>query len=163
MSPEWLDLRGDEHVLLRATPSQNVLLASLIAGVVLMLAMAVVVGFLTGIQTGRRLSFIVLIFIVGLIAGSFLVTKRHEYVVTNQRLCSAEGITDKHVTHVPLTGVTDVTIQQSWWQQLFNVGSVRFDVVDSDEAASFGLVENPAEFQRQVLQVVDLGGDQRTH
>lgn len=152
--PDWLELRDDEYVLMRASPSQNIVLAGLILGVVTMVAMAVVVGFLTGIRTGRRLSFLVLILIVVLIAGAFLVTKRHEYVVTSERVCSAVGLTNKRVTSSPLDGVEDVTIEQSGWQQLFNVGTIRFST--RGESVAFLLVENPAGVHQQVLQFVEL-------
>lgn len=153
-APDWLEPRADEYVLLRASPSQNLVLASLIAGVLAMVGMAVVVGFFLGLRFGRPVSFAVLLLVVALIAGAFVVTKRREYVLTSQRVCAAVGLTEKRVTAYPLEGIRDVTIEQSGWQQLFNVGTIRFAAGDGD--VSFRLVENPAALQRRVLQFVDL-------
>lgn len=156
-SPKWLDLRADEQVLLRAAPSSNLILASLITGVVLMLAMAVVVGFFTDISTGRQVSFAVLVGIVSLILGTFLVTKRREYVVTTKRVCTAVGLTNERVVECPLEGVRDVTVEQSDWQQLFNVGTLRFATEGGDDVR-FALVENPTGMQGRLLQFVDRSG-----
>lgn len=153
-APDWLETRADEYVLLRASPSQNLVLASLILGVLAMMGMAVVVGFFTGVRTGRRVSFAVLVLVVVLLAGAFVVTKRREYVLTSQRVCSGVGLGDRRVTAYPLEQIHDVTIEQSGWQQLFNVGTIRF--VSADGGVAFRLVENPAGLQRQVLQFVDI-------
>lgn len=151
-TPDWLDLRPDEQMVLRAAPSSNLVLASLVFGVLLMLTMAVVVGFLTSLTTGRQVSFVVLVGIVSLIAGTFLITKRREYVVTTARVCTAVGLTDERVTERPLEAIHDVTVEQSGWQQLFNVGTLRF-VTDSDELR-FSLIEDPTGLQSRILQFI---------
>lgn len=152
--PEWLDLESGERVLVRATPSTNLVLASLIVGVVLMLVMSVVVGFFTDIATGRLVSFAVLVLIVVLIGAAFLVTKRREYVVTSERACAAVGLTGKTVAECSLERVRDVTVEQSGWQRVFNVGTLRFSTGRDD--VTFALVENPASLHGRVLQFVDL-------
>lgn len=156
--PTWVDLGADEHVLVRARPSTNLVLAGLVAGVVLMVAMAVGVGFFAGLTTGRRVSFAVLILIVLIITGAFVVTKRHEYVLTSRRACSAVGVTDRRVTETPLEAVRDVSVEQSTGQRLFNVGTIRFVTDGGTADVSFRLVENPRDLQRRILQFVDLTG-----
>lgn len=155
-APEWLDLEASERVLVRATPSSNLVLASLIAGVVLMLSMSVVVGFFTDVGTGRLVSFVVLISIVVLIASAFLVTKRREYVVTSERACAAVGLTEKTVAECRLDRVSDVTVEQSGWQKVFNVGTLRFLTGRKEDGVSFELVENPAHLYQRALQFVDV-------
>lgn len=156
--PTWLALEADERVLVRARPSTNLVLAGLVLGVVLMVVMAVGVGFFAGLTTGRRVSFSVLILIVCIITGAFVVTKRSEYVVTSRRACSAVGVTDKRVREAPLRAVRDVSVEQSTWQRVFDVGTVRF-VADGEHAdISFRFVENPMDLQRRLLQFVDLTG-----
>lgn len=154
--PDWLDLDGDERVLVRARPSSNIVLASLIVGLILMFTMAVVVSFVTTHRTGRLLSLGVLLGIVGLLVLAFLVTRRREYVLTSHRVCSAVGFLEKEVTSVPVGRVCDVTVQQSWWQQLFQVGTLHF-ALDGGDGVSFQLVEDPSTLQQRVLQFVDLG------
>lgn len=153
-TPEWLTLDGDERVLVQTTPSSNLVLASLVVGMVAMFGMALVVSFLTTRQTGRLISLTVLLGIVGLLVAAFLVTRRREYVLTNQRVCMGVGFLDKEVTSVPVGRVGDVTIEQSWWQQLFQVGTLHFAA--GRDGISFRFVENPASLQQRVLQFVDL-------
>jgi uncharacterized membrane protein YdbT with pleckstrin-like domain len=155
-SPEWLDLDPDERVVVRTSPSLNLVLVSLITGVVLMLGMAVVVGFGTSVATGRRVSFVVLVGIVALIAGVFLFTKHREYVVTTTRVCTAVGLTNERVTEDPIERIRDVTVEQSGWQQLFNLGTLHF--ATDGEDVRFSLVENPTELQSRILQLVEFGG-----
>ncbi len=154
--PEWLDLDDDEHLLVRTAPSSNLVLAGLVLGVALMLAMSVVVGFFTSRATGRTVSFIVLILIVALLAATFLLTKRREYVVTDRRVCAAVGFLDRDVSECPLEDVTDLAVDQTTWQQLFNVGTLRFEADCGGVAFSF--LEDPTGVQSRLLGFVDLSG-----
>lgn len=154
--PEWLDLEEEEYVLVRTAPSSNLVLAGLLLGVGLMLAMAVLVGFFTSRATGRTVSFTVLVLIVALIAATFLLTKRREYVVTDRRACAAVGFLDRDVSQCSLSGVTDLAVEQSTWQQLFNVGTLRFET--DGECVDFRLLEDPTGVQSRLLGMVDLSG-----
>lgn len=154
--PEWLALEDDEYVVVRTTPSSNLVLAGLLVGLGLMLVMAVVVGFFTSRATGRTVSFTVLLLIIGLIAATFLLTKRREYVVTDRRACAAVGFLDRDVSECSLSRVTDLAVEQSTWQQLFNVGTLRFETDDGDLA--FRLLEGPTGVQSRLLGIVDLSG-----
>lgn len=156
-SPEWLSLEANEQVWLRASPSQNLVLGALTVGVVLMLGMSVVVSFFTDIATGRIVSLVVLLFILVLLAATYLVINRQEYVLTNERAYVGVGLASKHTTSVALAEVRDVTVEQSSWQQLLNMGTLRFVTDGDDESIEFSLVENPASVYQRVLQVVDNG------
>lgn len=153
-SPAWLDLEDDEYVVLRSAPSANLVLAALLIGVGLLLAMGIVVGFFTNRATGRTVSFTVLILIVALIAGAFLLTKRREYVVTDRRAFATVGFLDREVSACPLVDVTDLAVEQSTWQQLFNVGTLRFEAEGGGVA--FRFLENPNVVQSRLLGLVDL-------
>lgn len=154
-SPEWLSLEADEQVWLRASPSQNLVLGTLTVGFVLLLGMSVVVSFFTDIATGRIVSLAVLLFILALLAATYLVINRQEYVLTNERAYVAVGLSSKRTSSVALEEVRDVTVEQSTWQQLLNVGTLRFVTDGESEAIEFALVENPASVYQHVLQVVD--------
>lgn len=153
--PEWLALDDGERVWLRASPSRNLVLAALAAGFVLLLAMSVAVSAMNDLGTGRAVSFTVLLFIVGLLLAAFLLIRRNEYVVTNERVCVGIGFGSKRTTSVAIEDVRDVTVEQSGWQQLVSVGTLRFVADDGDLA--FTLVENPSRLYQQVLQVVEVG------
>lgn len=152
--PEWVTLDSDERVWLRATPSSNLVLASLAVGFVLLIAMSVLVSFFTDLATGRVVSFAVLVLIVALLVAAYAVTKRREYVLTSERAYAGVGLTEKRVSSVELTDVREVTVEQSDWERVLNVGSLRF-VTDGDSQVTFALVENPAHVYQQVRQFVD--------
>lgn len=152
--PEWLPLNDGERVWLRASPSRNLVLAALAAGFVLLLAMSMVVSAMNDLGTGRAVSLAVLLVIVGLLVAAFLVTRRNEYVLTSDRVCAGIGLGSKRVTWVDTEEVRDVTVEQSRWQQLVNVGTLRF-VADSGDL-TFALVESPVHLQQQALQFVDV-------
>jgi len=154
-SPSWLELADEEYVLLRTTPSSNLVLAAVLLGLSVMMAMAVVVGFLTTPAVGRPVSFVVLIMIIGAIAGTFLLTKRREYVVTDRRALAAVGFLDREVSSCPLSEVRDLAVEQSTWQQLFDVGTLRFEA--ADDGVVFRSLENPTGVQSRLLGRVDLG------
>lgn len=152
--PEWVSLTHDERVWLRVSPSRNLVLAALVAGSGLLLVMSVGVSAMHDLGTGRLVSFTVLLVIVGLLVAASLVTHRLEYVLTSERVCVGVGLRSKRTRFIDLENVQDVSVEQSWWHRLANVGTVRFVTAGGDLA--FALVENPGDVQRQALQVVDL-------
>ncbi|WP_396611323.1 PH domain-containing protein [Haloferax sp. S1W] len=152
--PAWLTLADSEQVWVRTAPSRNLVLAALATGFVLLLVMSVTVSAMDDLQTGRAVSFTVLLLIVGLLVVAFLITKRNEYVLTSDRVCTGVGLRSKRVTAVAVRDVQDVTVEQSTWQQLVNVGTVRF--VAGGDDLRFSLVGNPVYLQQQVFQFVDI-------
>lgn len=155
--PEWLSLAADEQVWLQASPSRNLVLGSLTLGFVLLIGMSILVSFFTDLATGRVVSFAVLMLILGLLAAAYLVIKSREYVLTSERVCAAAGLSSKRVSAVALDDVRDVTVEQSTWQQLLNMGTLRFVTDGEREAVEFALVENPVSVYQHALQVVDIG------
>lgn len=153
--PEWLALDDGERVWLRASPSRNLVLAALATGFVALLAMSVAVSAMDDPGTGRAVSLAVLLSIVGLLLAAFLHIRRNEYVLTSERACAGTGLRSKRVRSVALADVRDVTVERSTWQQLVNVGTLRFVADEGD--LRFALVEHPAHIHRRALQVVDLG------
>lgn len=152
--PEWLPLEDGEQVWLRVSPSRNLVLAALVVGFALLLVMSVTVSATNDLDTGRAVSFTVLVIIVGLLLAASLVSRRNEYVLTSERACAGVGLGSKHVTTVDLEVVRDVTVEQSTWQQLANVGTLRF-VADGGDL-TFSLVENPSGLHQRVLQFVEV-------
>lgn len=140
--PEWTTLVAGERVWLRTTPSTNLVLAALAAGFAILVAMSVVVGFFLNIAAGRAVSFAGLVLVVALLVAAYAVTRTHEYLLTSERVCAAVGLTDKRVAAADLDDVRDVTVEQSSWQRVVNVGTLRF-VVDGGEDIEFGFVEDP--------------------
>lgn len=151
--PAWLALDGDERLWLRASPSRNLVLAALAVGFVLLLVMSVAVSAMNDLGTGRAVSLSVLLLIVGLLLAAFVATKRAEYVITSDRVCAAIGLRSKRVETVPVERVRAVTVEQSTWQRLANVGTLRF--VGDGEELTFSLVGNPRFVQEKAFEIVD--------
>lgn len=152
--PEWVTLADGERVWLSVQPSRNLVLAALTVGFALLLAMSVAVSAMSDLSTGRAVSLTVLLLIVGLILAAFLVTRRREYVLTSDRVCAGVGFRNKRGESLAVEDVEDVVVDQTTWQQLANVGTLRF-VGDGDEL-DWPLVGNPAYLQQQALQFVPL-------
>lgn len=150
--PEWVTLADGERVWLRAEPSRNLVLAALTVGFALLLAMSVAVSAMTDLATGRAVSFTVLVVIVGLILAAFLVTRHRDYLLTSDRICVGVGFREKRTESLDAAEVRDVVVEQSTWQQLANVGTLRF-VADGEDLA-WALIGNPAYLQQQALQFV---------
>jgi uncharacterized membrane protein YdbT with pleckstrin-like domain len=161
-SPEWLPLGSDERMQLRAEPSRNLVLASLTVGFGLLIAMSITVSFFVDNRTGRLVSLAVLAVIVGLLFGAYLVIQRREYVLTDQRAYAGVGLREKRISSVDLAAVKSVTVEQSRWLQLVNVGTIRFAAgADADDLA-FSFVEDPRTVQQQVLGILEDDGGRQT-
>lgn len=152
--PEWLSLADEERVWLRVAPSRNLVLGALAVGFVLLMTMSVTVSAMSDLGTGRAVSLAVLLGIVALLVAAFLYVRRNDYVLTSERVCAGVGLGSKRARTVPLTDVRDVTVEQATWQQLLNLGTLRF--VTDEGVLAFALVENPAHLHQRALQVVDV-------
>lgn len=152
--PEGVPLARGEQVWLHATPSTNLVLAALGVGFAILVAMSVVVGFFLDIAAGRAVSLAGLVLIVSLLVAAYAVTRTREYLLTSERVCAVVGLTEKRVAAADLDDVRDVTVEQSRWQRLVNVGDVRF--VTETGSVEFALVENPAHLRQRALQLVEV-------
>lgn len=156
--PEWLALDGDERIWVRARPSKNLLLATFVVGTVLLVGLGVVAAtFAIDVETGRAVSFAVLLFVFLLTGGVYLVTRRREYVLTDRRACEAVGLFSKRVSAVDLEDVRDVFVEQSGWQAMLNIGTVR--LVTDEETLRFVLIENPRQVHQRLLESIDRATD----
>lgn len=152
--PEWVTLEEGEEVWLRASPSTNLVLAALGAGFVFLVAMSVVVGFFLDIATGRAVSFGGLVLVVGMLGAAYGITRSREYLLTSDRICTISGVWRGQVDETAVADVRAVTVEQSAWQRLVNIGDLRF--VTDTGTVEFSLVENPTSLHQQVRQLVDL-------
>ncbi len=158
-SPEWITLETDERVWLVASPSNNILLASLVLGFALLIVMSVGVSFLTSLATGRVVSFATLIFIVALLLGAYGIVRTRAYLLTSDRAVVGVGLTEKQTSSVSLDAIDEVQIRQSTWQRLLDIGTVQLVTMDGT-TVEFALVENPVEIGHEVRRLTGavLGG-----
>lgn len=152
--PDWLSIRPDEEVWLRTAPSGNLVLGSLTIGFVLLVTTSIAIGFFTTVVTGRVLSIAVLGVILALLAVTYLVINRREYVLTSQRVCVGVGLFSKDFRAVPLEDVHDVSVDRSGWRGLLAVGNLRFLTTDGTEIR-FSFVEHPEVAYEQALDSIE--------
>lgn len=152
-TPEWLTLNPEETVSLRTAPSKNLLLAGIGVGMVLLVVVSAVVAALGDIATGRILSFAVLMIVVAILGGIYLLVRRWEYVVTSERACVTRGLLSREIHVVRLDAVEEVTLDQSRWQRVANVGDLLF--VTDERTLRFGSVEAPRHLYKRVLAHVE--------
>jgi membrane protein implicated in regulation of membrane protease activity len=151
-----MTLHAGERVWLRATPSTNLVLASLAVGFVLLVAMSIVVGTLTDLATGQAVSFVILVLIVALLVAAYLVTERREYVLTSNRACVGTGLRSKWVSAIAIGNVRDVRVEQSRWQRWVDIGDLRF-VTDDGTTVRFAHVDDPAALHEHAVEIVEGG------
>lgn len=150
-TPRWLTLDRDERVWLRVRPSKNLLLVTFAVGTLLLLgvgALALTVD--VPVRIARLLSAAVLVVVFLLTAVVYLLTRRHEYAVSNRRVYAAVGLTSTEVEQVDLSRVTDVTVVRPGWQRRLNLGEVRLSN-DGEPLVRLRYVEHPEWIRDQLL------------
>lgn len=152
--PEWLSLEPDEHVVLRASPSRNLLLASLVVGFVVLTGMAILVTVGTDLATGRMAMFAVLLLVLAAIAGVFIWVEQREYVVTSRRVSVAVRLPSTRVSSIALDDVRDVTVDRSGWRGWIEVGDLQFRT-DDGTVLRFAAIENPRVAYQRVLESIE--------
>lgn len=152
-APSWLTLDHGESVLLQSGPSKNLLLAGLAAGMLLLVGVSVVVSALGDIVTGRIISFGGLLVFGGILAGIYLFVHHWTYVVTSERACVARTLRSSRTDEVRLGVVGDISMHQSWWQRIIDVGDLQFTT--NSETLRFNSVENPHVVYERVMALVE--------
>lgn len=140
-TPTWLTLDRDERVLLRSSPSTNLLMAGVVGGFFLITLGSFPFIALGAVDAGRRTTFALTGLVVVVVLWIFLQIKRREYAVTNKRVSVATGLRTREVRSVDVADVTDVSLEQGRWQRWLSVGTLRF--VTADDALDFALVGSP--------------------
>lgn len=147
-TPPWLTLDPDERVLLRASPSTNLLMAGVVGGFFLITLGSLPFIATGAVDAGRRTTFALTGLVVVVVVWLFLRIKRREYAVTDKRVAVAVGLREKAVESVGLDEVEEVSIEQSRLQRLLRVGTLRFDA--GGEELAFDLVGSPQFVHDQV-------------
>lgn len=152
--PDWLSLATDERMWIRTSPSGNLVLGSLAVGFVALMAMSIVVSFYTTQETGRALSFAVLLSILALLAATYFVINRREYVLTSRRAYAATGLAPRRVSSVDLEDVHGVALDQSGWRGLLNIGDLQF-LTDEGDEVRFALIDEPQWAYERALESIE--------
>lgn len=152
-TPDWLSLASGESVVFRAGPSKNLLLVGLAVGMLILVGVSVLVSAIGDIIAGRVISFAGLLVFGGILGGIYLLVHRWEYVVTSERVCVTRSIGDQTQDEVRLDDVGDISMDQSWWQQVVDVGDLHFAA--GGQTLTFDSIEHPRVVYEEVLTLVE--------
>ena len=144
-----MDLHPGEAVVFEGHPSWRALLSFYIGGVVGTVAVAVVVGLITGVGIAVLVGAVLL---GGVLLFGFVKRMSTTYLVSTQRLYIRRGVLSKRVQQTRIDRVQNVNTDQSLRDRLLRVGTVDFDTAGSDDSEfKFVGIARPA----QVVAAVD--------
>lgn len=152
-SLDWLTLASGESVVLKTTPSKNLLLVGLAVGMLVLVGVSILASAIGDIIAGRIISFAGLLVFGGILGGISLLVHRWEYAVTSERVCVTRSIGKQTMDEVRLEDVGEVSMDQSWWQQIVDVGDLHFDT--DRESLTFNSIEHPRAIYEEALTLVD--------
>src|SRR3954454_21668900 len=147
-----MDLHPGEHVIYEGHPSWRSIFSFYLLGLVLVAA-AVVIGVVadkTGIGLAAAGVLLLLVLVIGWLRR---ITTR--YLITNRRLQIRRGILAKHVEETRVDRVVDVTVRQSLWNRILQIGAVDFDNASAQQGDLFRFtgIADPHDVTRAINQV----------
>ena len=150
-----MDLHPGEEIVFEGGPVWRSILSFYLAGILVALLIAVIVGLIgnAGLGIAVWVGLVILILIAGLL-------KRigTRYAITTQRLQIKRGILSRKVQQTRIDRVQNVNTRQSFIDRILRVGTVDFDTAGTDDSEfTFAGVGNPA----AVVNAVDRA--QREH
>ena len=126
-----MDLHPGEEVVFEGHPSWRALLSFYIGGVVACVAVAVVIGLISGvglaILVGAALLALLILF-------GFVKRMSTTYLVSTQRLYIRRGVLSKRIQQTRIDRVQNVNTDQSLRDRLLRVGTVDFDTAGTDDS-----------------------------
>lgn len=153
LAPDRTRPTSDEEVLVRTSPSKNLVLAAFgLAAVVVFVGSAALASASIDPRVGRIGSLAMLCVAAAPIAGAYLRTRRREYVVTTDRVYVRVGLWRPVVTELPLEAIGEVAYYRSGWGWVASVGTVRFH--SAARTVSFTGVENPHRLYERSVRAV---------
>jgi uncharacterized membrane protein YdbT with pleckstrin-like domain len=160
-----LQMSPGENVLYEGHPSWRSILGFYLKGILVIAAIAVVVGLVTrvtGDEVDRGLvSIIVVAGIAIVVLAGFIKRVATRYTITNKRLHIKRGIISREVQETRLERVQNVNYHQSVLQRVLQIGDVDFDTAAGDDYNfTFNGVAQPEEVVHEVGEAQRLrGGD----
>jgi uncharacterized membrane protein YdbT with pleckstrin-like domain len=126
-----MDLHPGEEIVFEGHPSWRAILGFYIVGFVAALAAGIVIGIVGGTAPGIGGLVVVLAIIV--LVGFVRRIGTH-YLVTTERLRIRRGILSRRVQQTQLERVQNVNTSQSFLERVLQVGTVDFDTAGTDDS-----------------------------
>jgi uncharacterized membrane protein YdbT with pleckstrin-like domain len=125
-----MELHQGETILFQGHPSWRSALLFFVKGFLIAVAIGAAlwfaVGEVAGVAAGAG--------IAGLtVVVSILLRSATEYVITDERLHIRRGIVSRTIQETRLGRVQNVTVSQSIWERLLQIGKAEFDTASQDQ------------------------------
>lgn len=143
-----MELHEGETILFEGHPSWRSALLFFVKGFLGALIVAAVLWFTVseGVAIGVGIALAALT-----IGISILLRSATEYVITDERLHIRRGIISRTIQETRLGRVQNVTISQTLWERLLQIGKADFDTASEEQADFlFGGIANPDEVRAAV-------------
>jgi uncharacterized membrane protein YdbT with pleckstrin-like domain len=155
LAPVSLNLSPGEQVIFEGHPSWRAILGFYLKGIVIAFVIGVIVKLLA--SNGSAVAAVVLIIALAVLIG-FIKRVATTYTITNRRLNIKRGIISREIQETRLERVQNVNYRQSVYQRLMQIGDVDFDTAATDDYNFvFVGVANPAEVVHRVDQATGAG------
>ncbi|MBO9534485.1 MAG: PH domain-containing protein [Solirubrobacteraceae bacterium] len=143
-----MELHEGETILFEGHPSWRSALLFFVKGFLGALVVAAIVWFAVSEGAGIAVGIAGAALTIGI---SILLRSATEYVITDERLHIRRGIISRTIQETRLGRVQNVTISQTIWERLLQIGKADFDTASEEQADFlFGGIANPDEVRAAV-------------
>lgn len=150
---------GDEQLILVDEPSTGAFLVDASHQILLMVAVALLTGFVAG-RSGANLISMAGFLVVDVLAISLVVRRAQawytRYALTDFRVIRSWGILCRRMAWIPWSKVTDVSLHQSMAGRVLRYATVRIE--SANEASGFKEItdlRDPHRFHRLIAEIVE--------
>ena len=153
-------LGQNEHILLVTRQHAFVLTSTILAEIVVTLAV-VILGTFAAIQNPLAALAYLLVFIpLGSMTHDILVWYNRQFIVTNRRVIQVSGVINKDVVDSSLEKVNDVKMSQSFFGRIFDYGDIEIMTASELGVNLFKRIGDPVRFKTAMLNAKeDMGYD----
>lgn len=155
-------LGENEKVELIARQHWFLLLSSILAEIVVILALLVGLGLLIIVFPLAAVLYILVLIPAAKGVYDFLVWWNRQFVITNRRVIQVSGIFNKSVTDSSLEKVTDLKLEQTALGRVFNYGDIEILTASELGANLFRQIADPVHFKTKMLDAKERMGGNRT-
>ena len=144
-------LGQNEHILLVTRQHAFVLTSTILAEIVVTLAV-VILGTFAAIQNPlAALAYLLVIIPLGSMTHDILVWYNRQYIVTNRRVIQVSGVINKDVVDSSLEKVNDVKMSQSFFGRIFDYGDIEIMTASELGVNLFKRIGDPVRFKTAML------------
>lgn len=143
-----MELHQGETILFEGHPSWRSTLLFFVKGFVAAAIVGAVLWFAVSEGAGIAVGIGLAVFTILL---SLLIRSATEYVITDERLHIRRGIISRTIQETRLGRVQNVTVSQSVWERLLQIGKAEFDTASQDQSDFvFAGIANPDDVRAAV-------------